>query len=72
VLDQVERSIGFYGTYLCGQMSGFSEALDLGAVKAALEIEGIDREEWPEETKRCLLIHGEMMKIVRAKEKRGG
>ncbi len=61
VYGVVERSLEFYSLYLSGQMSGFSEALDLSSVKVALEIEDIPREDWPAETQRVLLIHSELM-----------
>lgn len=66
---EVERAFDFYGTYLIGQTSGLSDALDLGAVRAALEIEDVPREEWPEETRRLLQVHNEVMKIVRREQK---
>ncbi len=71
VYPVVEKSFEFYSMYLSGQMSGFSEALDLFSVRAALEIEDIPREDWPGEARRCLLIHGELMEIIRRKSKRG-
>jgi len=33
-------------------------ALSLDAVRAALDIERIDRDEWPEMTARLLYLHG--------------
>ena len=60
----------FYGEYLVGQMSGMSEALDLGSVKAALEIDDVPRERWEEDTKRLVMVHNEVMKVVRRRAKR--
>lgn len=70
--EEVQTSLGFYGAYLNGQMSGFSEALDLSAVLAALQIDDVPKDDWPALTRRCLLIHGEMMKIARREAKRNG
>lgn len=52
------ETISFYARYLVGQYSGLSEALSLPAVQAALEIDGVPREEWPEMTERLVRLHG--------------
>lgn len=70
--DAVEDAFGFYASYLVGQMAGMSEALDLAAVRAALEIEDVPRDEWPVLTRRYIVIHNEVMKIVRAQSKHKG
>jgi hypothetical protein len=67
---QLLEAFNFYGTYLVGQTNGLSDALNLQAVAAALEIDEIERAEWPEMTRRMLQIHSGIMEIVRAKEKR--
>jgi hypothetical protein len=50
--------ISFYCRYgLPGQTNGFSTALSLGAVKDALDIDGVPREQWPEMTERLIRLH---------------
>jgi hypothetical protein len=47
----------FYARYLAGQFAGMSSALSLDAVKSAMEIDGIDRDEWPEMAQRLIRLH---------------
>jgi hypothetical protein len=49
--------ISIYSRYLPGQYAGFSSALSLDAVRAALEIEDIPKECWPEMTERLIRLH---------------
>ena len=49
--------LSFYGSYLVNQHAGFSSALSLPAVVAALEIDGIKRATWPEMTERLIRLH---------------
>lgn len=51
--------ISLYCRYgLPGQTNGLSTALSLAAVKDALDIEGVPREDWPEMTERLIRLHG--------------
>lgn len=49
--------IDFYGRYLVGQYAGMGKGLSLDAVRAALDIDGVAREEWPAMTTRLLGLH---------------
>ena len=49
--------LDFYGRYLVGQYAGMGQALSLDAVRAALDIEGIDRRAWPDITGRLMILH---------------
>ena len=49
--------IAFYGNYLVGQFAGMGEALSLDAVRAALDIDAVPREDWPEMAQRLILLH---------------
>lgn len=49
--------LDFYGRYLIGQFVPMSDALSLDAVRAALDIDQIPREQWPEHTRRVLILH---------------
>jgi len=49
--------IDFYGANLLGQFAGMGKALSLDAVRAALDIHSIPREEWPDMTRRLLQVH---------------
>lgn len=51
------RLLDFYGAYLVGQYAGMGDALSLDAVRAALDIEGVAREDWPDMTERLLCLH---------------
>jgi len=53
--------LDFYERYMIGQTSGFSDALSLDAVMAALRIDGVSRREWPEMTRRLLVLHREIV-----------
>lgn len=39
-------------------------ALALDAVRAALEIEGIDREDWPDLTERIMILHAAFIETL--------
>ena len=67
--------LNFYGAYLAGQSNGMSSSLPLPSVVAALEIEGVERNEWPERTARLLRIHGNIVDITEQRRRlatRGG
>lgn len=49
--------IDFYSAYLVGQYAGMGRALSLDAIRAALDIARVDREEWPDMTARLLHLH---------------
>ncbi len=49
--------LDFYARYLAGQYAGMSEALNLDAVRAALDIERVPPAAWPEMTRRLILFH---------------
>lgn len=57
--------LSFYGRYLVGQYAGMGQALNLDSVRAALEIDGIDREDWPEMTSRMLFLHGVFVEVTK-------
>lgn len=60
--------LDFYGDYLVNQYAGMTEALSLEAVRAALDIEGVPREDWPDMTVRLLGLHSlVMLTVPRAK-----
>lgn len=50
--------LSFYGRYLVNQYAGMSNALNLDAVRTAMEIEGVEREAWPSMTERLVYLHG--------------
>lgn len=59
----------FYeGYHLFSQFSGMSDALAIGAVRDALDIEGVPRRLWPGITKRCLRLHGHVMNVTRKRK----
>jgi hypothetical protein len=49
--------LDFYGRYLVGQYAGMGQALSLDAVRAACDIEGIDRRAWPDIAGRLMILH---------------
>ena len=49
--------IDFYLRFLPGQFSGMTNALSLEAVKTALEIDDVPRQEWPDMTERLIRLH---------------
>jgi hypothetical protein len=49
--------LSLYSRKLSGQYAGMSNALSLEAVRAALDLEGIPREEWSEMTDRLIRLH---------------
>lgn len=65
----VLSDLNFYGTYLSGQTNGMSDSLPLPSVVAALEIEGVERHEWPERTARLLRIHGNIVGIAEQRQR---
>ena len=48
----IQDALRFYGMYLVGQTSGFSDALNLAAVVTAFDIEAIPPEDRPELARR--------------------
>lgn len=50
--------LGFYGRYLVGQYAGMGSALDLDALRAACDLEGVTAEDRPELVSRVLYLHG--------------
>ena len=56
--------LALYGRYLVGQYAGMGRALNLDAVRAALDIEGIDRQEWSEMTRRLLVLHAAFVEAL--------
>lgn len=50
--------LDFYGRFLVGQFAGMGSALSLDAVRAALDIVGLDRQRWADVTSRLLYLHG--------------
>lgn len=63
-------ALAIYGEYLMGQMSGMSEVLNLPSVVSAFDIEAIPQPERPELTQDLLLIHSQVIKIVKSRERR--
>lgn len=61
--------LDFYVSYLIGQYAGMGEALSLDAVRAALDIEGIPRDEWAGMTRRVLIFHRAVVAALPKKEK---
>lgn len=49
--------LDFYSSYLVGQYAGMGNALDLGAVRVAFDLEGLDRDDWSDMTARLIYLH---------------
>jgi hypothetical protein len=47
-----------YGSLLIGQYAGMGNALNLDAVMAAFQIEGVPREQWSGKARRLVYLHG--------------
>jgi hypothetical protein len=62
--------MNFYASYLCGQLSGMSDALSLPAVVAACDIEEVPREKRPLLTRMLIRIHAGVMEIQRREARR--
>jgi hypothetical protein len=60
--------VSFYGRYLVGQFSGMSSALSLEAVRAAFDLDGVPREDWPEMTRRLVLLHSWVVEEMKARK----
>jgi hypothetical protein len=65
-------ALDFYAEWLVGQTVGMSDALNLLAVKAAMEMDGIQNDDMTDLTTRCFVVHAELMKIVKRKKKKNG
>lgn len=50
--------LSLYGRFLVGQYAGMTEMLALPSVVAALEINGVPRDQWPTTAERLLCLHG--------------
>ena len=61
-------ALNFYAEYLVNQYAGMGTALNLEAVRAALDIEGVPRHLWAEVTRRMQIVHGGVVKHVEAKK----
>jgi hypothetical protein len=62
------RAIGIYSDLLVGQFAGMTEALSLEAVRAAMDILGVDRRERPALARRLIRLHGLVMEFKRAEK----
>lgn len=58
------EAMDFYERYLVGQTAGLGSGLSLDAVRAALEIDEVPRADWPERSRRLLLLHREVVACV--------
>lgn len=61
----VHQALDFYGELLFGQTVGFGDALSLLAVRTALEIDEVPRQEWYEMTHRCFTIHTQVLRMIK-------
>lgn len=65
-------ALNIYGTYLINQSNGMSDALDLTAVVAAMELEDMPKEDRPDMAILLLLIHARCREIVHKKTRKVG
>jgi len=64
-------ALNFYSEFLVGQTVGMGDALNLLAVKAAMELEAIDGRDMNDLCSRCFLIHDSVLRLSKRKGKRG-
>ena len=70
-VDQcVLDALTLYGTYLIGQSAGMSDALSLGAIVTACDIEGIPQESRPEFARHVLMIHSRNLELHAAENRK--
>lgn len=62
--------ISLYTTFLIGQYAGMTDALDLSAARAAVEIARVDEEEQPEMIARLIVLHRLIREEQRPREKK--
>lgn len=60
--------IAMYGSFLFGQHAGMTDALNLPAVVAAMDLMDIERQDRPALARRLIFLHGLVREQQRTKE----
>jgi len=66
--EVVLEALDLYGSRLIGQTNGFSDALSLPALVAALDLEGVEQKDRPEMADMILRIHTRAMEIWKVEQ----
>lgn len=61
--------LDLYGALLSGQTNGFSEALPLPAIRAAMDLAQIPEDDWMDVSQRLLQIHVQVVADWKRKHK---